>query len=251
MTPNISVILTDAMRRIIWVNEDFTAITGYSLAEVVGKKPSLLQGPETEEISVRKIRHCLDAGVSIREQITNYRKNGEKYICKLIVHPIYGMDKKLTNFIAFEVDGSKVKDETILPHFALTNNKYLTSSLRGVEEAKLFSRLKHILEGRQLYLEPKLSLKKVADELSTNTKYLSQVVNHQTGMNFQTFINTYRIDEAKKMMTSGDFDNLTFYGIALQCGFKNKSTFYKVFKEIAGNTPKEFTKNFEKQALTA
>ena len=242
MVPNIAVILTDNHRKIIWVNEDFTEITGYALHEVLGKKPSILQGRDSEQEVVERMRSCLESGISIREQLTNYRKNGEKYICKLVIHPIYNESNEITNFIAFEVDGSKIKDESKLPHFYQTEQKYLTSSLRISEEGRLFERLKRSLKEEQLYLDPKLKLKKVADQLSTNTKYLSQVVNHQTNMNFQTYVNTYRVEDAKKMILSGDFDNLTFYGIALQCGFKNKSTFYKVFKEITGYTPKEYHK---------
>ena len=42
MTPNIAVILTDATKKIIWVNDDFTYITGYSISEAMGKKPGEL-----------------------------------------------------------------------------------------------------------------------------------------------------------------------------------------------------------------
>ena len=101
------------------------------------------------------------------------------------------------------------------------------------------------MENEKLFLDPNLSLKEVADQLHTNTKYLSQVVNHHAGCNFQFFINTYRVKEVKSMITSDDYHNLTLFGIALQCGFKNKSTFYKVFKEISGQTPKEYIKMAE------
>ena len=96
-----------------------------------------------------------------------------------------------------------------------------------------------LLIKEKLYLEPSLTLRSVADRLGTNTKYLSQVVNHYSGNHFQFFINNYRIEEVKRKIVSEDFGNFTLYGIALQCGFKNKSTFYKVFKEITGQTPRE------------
>ena len=57
MIPNIAVIVTDAQKNILWVNDDFTEITGYSFQEVQGKKPgSLLQGPHTEVEAVKRIR---------------------------------------------------------------------------------------------------------------------------------------------------------------------------------------------------
>ena len=244
MVPNIAVILTDAQRKILWVNDDFTEITGYTLTEVIGKKPSLLQGPKTEKDAINRIRRSLENEVAFMEEITNYRKNGEPYICRLVIHPVFNRDQQLTNYIAFEVDGNVVKDTAIISLLQL-QEKYSSSSLKGDEEVKLYFKVKALMENEKLFLDPNLSLKEVADQLHTNTKYLSQVVNHHAGCNFQFFINTYRVKEVKSMITSDDYHNLTLFGIALQCGFKNKSTFYKVFKEISGQTPKEYIKMAE------
>ncbi|MCB9287048.1 MAG: helix-turn-helix domain-containing protein [Lewinellaceae bacterium] len=241
MIPNIAVILTDAERKILWVNDDFTQITGYTLTEVIGKKPSLLQGPGTEREAITRIRRNLEHEVAFREEITNYRKDGEAYLCKLVIHPVFNRNQQLTNFIAFEVDGDLVNELEDIPLLQL-QEKYGSSSLKGVEEVKLFFRAKMLMEKEKLFLDPDLSLKDVADRLHTNTKYLSQVVNHHAGHNFQHFLNTYRVKEVKAKITADVFRNLTLFGIALQCGFKNKSTFYKVFKEIAGLTPKEYIK---------
>lgn len=240
MYPNIAVILTDAARKIIWVNEDFTQITGYNLTEVIGKKPgAILQGPASDTEAIQRIRRALQMQLPLKDQITNYRKNGEPYTCKLVIHPIFNTAHELTNFIAFEIDGDIPHEEEELRLLQL-QEKYRSSSLKGIEEMKLFSRLTELLEGRRLYLDPNLSLRQVADMLATNTKYLSQVVNNRAGMNFQQFINQYRVEEAKTKIINDSFQNLTLFGIALQCGFKNKSTFYKVFKETTGKTPKEF-----------
>lgn len=239
--PHIAVILTDAERKIIWVNEDFTHITGYTLNEVLGKNPSLLQGPESKQEAILRIREGLNELMSVKEEVTNYRKNGEAYLCKLVIHPILNAKHELTNFIAFEVDGNAVEDDSILS-FLNSAEKYKSSSLRGVEEIKLYYRLRNLLKKDRNYLDPDLSLKYIADKLATNTKYLSQVVNRQSGYNFQYFINTYRIEDVKQKILDEKFQHLTLYGIALQCGFKNKSTFYKVFKEITNSTPKAFLK---------
>lgn len=240
--PLIAVIVTDAQRHILWVNEDFTTMTGYALNEVVGKKPSLLQGPKTEKDALRRIRKSLENQTAIKEQVTNYRKNGEAYTCKLVIHPIFDAAHELTNYIAFEVDGNVVEEDAQIPLLQLSE-KYGTSSLKGMEEVKLYIRLKELMEREQLYLNPNVTLKSIADKLSTNTKYLSQVVNHQLGTPFQHFVNTYRVALAKEKIASGGFNNLTLFGIALQCGFKNKSTFYKVFKEVTGSTPREYLKD--------
>lgn len=242
MIPNIAVILTDPQQRIIWVNDDFTSITGYSLGEAIGRIPGkILQGPKTEPEVIERIRKAIQQRIPWRDQLTNYRKNGEPYPCKLVIHPVFDRNQELTNFIAFEVDGSLVADELDIPLMNL-NEKYRSSSLRSIDEIKLYDQLKQLLETDKLYLNPELSLKTVADLLNTNTKYLSQVVNHQAGINFQQFINLYRVKEAKHKIVKDSYSNLTLYGIALQCGFKNKSTFYKVFKEVTGYTPKDFVR---------
>jgi PAS domain S-box-containing protein len=245
MLPNIAVILTDASRQILWVNEDFTSITGYSLAEVIGKKPSLLQGAGTEKETIIRIRKALESQVPVKGELTNYRKNGEAYCCKLVIHPIFNHEQELTNFIAFEIDGDQTSEESI-PLLQL-GDKYRSSSLKGVEEVKLYLRLKGLLEAERPFLKPDLSLKKLADRLHTNTKYLSQVVNHQSGLNFQQFINEYRVAEAKSKIASKEYANLTLYGIALQCGFKNKSTFFKVFKESTTLTPREYLQKLRRE----
>ena len=243
MLPNIAVILTDPDRHILWVNDGFTNITGYTLAEVIGKKPSLLQGQETEQEVIARIRKGLERRIPFGDQITNYRKNGEKYMCKLAIHPIFDHQQNLMNFIAFEIDADATPNSDDIPLLQV-DEKYSSSSLKGVEEVKLYFRLRSIVERERLFLNPNLSLKEVADKIATNTKYLSQVVNHHAGCNFQHFINNYRVEEAKRKIVNQDFKHLTLYGVALQCGFKNKSTFYKVFKEITGFTPKEYQRQY-------
>ncbi|MCB0625533.1 MAG: PAS domain-containing protein [Saprospiraceae bacterium] len=246
MPPSIAVIVTDADRRILWVNEDFSEITGYTLMDVVGKKPGkVLQGPDSEKGAIRRIRKGLDAQIPLKEEITNYRKNGEAYCCRLVIHPIFNEDNVLTNFIAFEVDGDET-DDSELPLLQL-KNKYQSSSLKGKEAARLFSALQQLMEEERLYRDPKLNLRQLSDRLKTNTKYLSQVVNLHGGGNLQSFLNSYRIEEAKQKLIQRQFGNLTLYGIAMQCGFKNKSTFYKVFKQLTGKTPLEFVRHRREQ----
>jgi len=241
----IAVILTDAARRIVWVNRDFETITGYGLSEVVGLIPGkVLQGPKTEPDAVDRIRQGLAREEPFKESITNYRKNGEAYLCKLVVHPIHDYQNQLINFLAFEVDGNVVRNEDRISLLNL-KNRYRTSSLRGIDEIRLFDRIKFSMDEEGLYLDPDLTLRKLSTHLDTNTKYLSQVINHHGGCNFLTFVNGYRIAKVKEHLNAGDFYKHTFYGIAQRCGFKNKSTFYKVFRDMTGATPKVYAEELE------
>lgn len=248
MIPSIAVILTDATRKILWVNDDFTKITGYSLPEVFGQNPGrILQGPESEKDAIQQIRQGLKSNMPFRGEITNYRKSGEEYLCRLVIHPVFDNDQRLTNYIAFEVDGNTVKEEELQLPLLELEEKYSSSSLKVAEEIKLYFELKKLVETEKLYLNSSLTLKDIADRLNTNTKYLSQVINHHIGSNFQTFINGYRIEEVKEKILDNKYSNLTLFGIALQCGFKNKSTFYKVFRDKTGMTPKAYLKNIASQ----
>jgi PAS domain S-box-containing protein len=237
----VAVILTDAKRKILWVNEDFTKITGYTYEEAVGKIPGdLLQGPLTEQEAIEQIRNGLKDMVAVKTDLINYRKDGIPYLCKLIIHPIFSPDNRLTNYIAFEVDGthtSPPEAEQVLVQF---NEKYRSSSLKGLDEIRLFARLQTVMEEEKLYLDSALSLKTLARKLDSNTKYLSQVVNQCTKQNFQQFINNYRLASVKECLAQGEQAYLTLFGIAQKCGFKNKSTFFKVFKETFGKTPKAY-----------
>ncbi len=236
----VAVILTDARRRILWVNRDFEAITGYEIGEVIGMSPGqILQGPRTEPDALERIRQGLAREEPFKETITNYRKNGECYECKLVIHPIHNDDKELVNFLAFEVDSGAVKNENRISLLNL-KDRYRTSSLRGLDELHLFERIKEIMVEDGLYLDADLTLRKLSNRLDTNTKYLSQVINHHGGSNFLSFINAYRIDAIIRRIKAGDFRQHTFYGIAQRCGFKNKSTFYKVFRDVIGMTPKAY-----------
>ena len=118
--------------------------------------------------------------------------------------------------------------------------KYLTSNLTTAEAQRIYQDLLILFEVEKVYLEKDLCLKSVADRLVTNTRYLSQVVNTQTSDNFQVFINRYRIREFQFRLLNGQAQLLTYYGLARECGFNNRSTFYRSFKEVTGQTPKDY-----------
>lgn len=250
MAPNIAVVLTNAEKRIIWVNEDFTQMTGYTLLDAMGKSPGhLLQGPGTEPEAVAAIRQGLNSKAPFQERITNYRKNGEPYTCVLTVHPILDEAQEPVNFIAFEVDGSKVEAGTPLPLLDL-KEKYSSSSLKGADELRLFAYLQRFMDSKQPFLRADFSLQQAADALRTNTKYLSQVINYHAGCNFRQFVNQYRVEEVKRKIREDREERFTLAGIAEQCGFRNKSTFHNAFKKHEGSTPHDFLKKVRAERET-
>ncbi len=98
------VIITDANENIEWVNEGFVRRTGYTLQEVVGKTPRILQGPETSREALDRIRGSIALGESCTEEVLNYTKHGSKFWLKMNINPVFNEYNKLHKFIAVETD---------------------------------------------------------------------------------------------------------------------------------------------------
>lgn len=89
------------------------------------------------------------------------------------------------------------------------------------------------------YLEPRLSIRDVANRMATNETYVSRALNHGIGKSFNRFINEMRVDHAKSLIKESS-DN--FLNIAMDSGFNSKATFNRVFRDISGETPSAFRK---------
>jgi PAS domain S-box-containing protein len=100
-----AVVVTDAQGRIEWVNEGFTRMTGWQADEVMGRTPgSVLQGADTDPITVAYMRKCLREKKSFRTEILNYHRSGHKYWTALEVQPILNDSGEVVNFMAIESD---------------------------------------------------------------------------------------------------------------------------------------------------
>ncbi len=109
MTSN-AIILTDKEGLIEWANAGFTRVTGYTLEEVIGKKPgSFLQGPDTDPATVQRIREKLLSKQAFTEEILNYTKQGEPYWLSLNITPSLDQNGNITQFIAIESDVTERK----------------------------------------------------------------------------------------------------------------------------------------------
>lgn len=119
--------------------------------------------------------------------------------------------------------------------------KYQNSSLTMAASQSLRERLLRYFDEQKPYLDNELRLSSVAEKLDTSTHHLSQVINQEIGKSFADFVNTYRIEEAKRLL--GDPDNKEFIiQIAYAAGFNNKTTFNKAFKASTGRAPSIYRK---------
>lgn len=105
-----SVVITDANGATEYVNQGFTKLTGYTMDEVVGKKPGdVLQGPETDPKTKRQIREALDAKRPIYIEILNYAKDGTKYWISLAINPVFDANGEVKQFVSIQANVTDTK----------------------------------------------------------------------------------------------------------------------------------------------
>lgn len=107
----------------------------------------------------------------------------------------------------------------------------------------LLHQLESLMLTDRLYLDPEISISKLAKHLSTNEKYLSQLFNQQLKSTFYDYINSLRIIEACRMMTTTGKPTKSVDQIAEDAGFRSRSVFYNAFKKYTGVTPAFFMKS--------
>lgn len=105
-----------------------------------------------------------------------------------------------------------------------------------------FAEIDSYISENQKFLDPLLSLENLAEELGMGTSTLSRLMNAHAGSNFSDYINKFRTEEAKKLLSDDSFSAYTIVAIGLECGFNSKSTFYSAFKRFAGQTPTAYRK---------
>ena len=108
-----------------------------------------------------------------------------------------------------------------------------------------YEKLLRLIEEEKLFKNPELSMTLLAAKMQLSNGYLSQIINQKEGKNFFEFINTYRVEEVKKNLGDPAFDHFSILGIALEAGFKSKSTFNAVFKKMTGQTPSAYKRGLE------
>ncbi len=100
-----AVVITDADRRITWVNDGFERVTGYRLEEVLGQSPGrLLQCERTDARVIDRMRVAFDEGRAFRGELLNRSRDGRDYWVDIEIQPLRRDNGRLTGFMAVESD---------------------------------------------------------------------------------------------------------------------------------------------------
>lgn len=109
-------------------------------------------------------------------------------------------------------------------------------------ENELLTKFRKVLADKELFKNPDLSLRIASQELGTNEKYLSQAINAGGEDNFNTFVNRFRINEARRIILEGGHNEIGMEELGLMVGFTNRHTFSRAFTQMAGISPSVFKK---------
>ena len=117
------------------------------------------------------------------------------------------------------------------------------SQLDQESKDRLFERINHVMDDITIICKPDFSLQQLADQVGSNYKYVSQVLNEFYGKSFKQVLNEQRVREACRMFNDTErYGNLTIEAIAANLGFNSRSNFTVTFKRITGISPSDFMK---------
>lgn len=128
--------------------------------------------------------------------------------------------------------------------YNITERKEKEAAYRSLVSPKLMDEMKekilNIIVMQKKYKDKNYSAKKLAEDLGTNTRYISAVVNVRFHMNYTSFVNKFRIEEAMAILVDKRYQDLKMEEVSDMVGFSNRQSFYASFYKIKNMTPREY-----------
>ncbi|MDN4503900.1 helix-turn-helix transcriptional regulator [Alteromonadaceae bacterium BrNp21-10] len=160
---------------------------------------------------------------------------GFMHFCLLWLMSLFGI-KQQPGFEGRYLKPEKDTQQTQVDNETLAK-KYQKSGLGDQQLQRIADKVENAMSSKKLYLDPSLSLMKLASETQVSANYLSQVLNEHIGKSFFDYINSLRIQHAIPEVVAAE---KTILDIAMDTGFNARSSFYKAFKNETGLTPSEY-----------
>lgn len=121
--------------------------------------------------------------------------------------------------------------------------KYANTGLKEEEAGRILSGLEQLMCEQRVFLDPEITIDKLAAMANSNRHFVSQVLNEKAGRSFYDYINQYRVNEAKRLLLDPKYTSHKIASIAYDAGFNSLSAFNDVFKKMTGATPSQFRKD--------
>lgn len=133
-------------------------------------------------------------------------------------------------------DISEIQTEAQDHYEQISSKKEMPMEVR----ANYIEKIRHELEVKEVFLDPKLTLSGLAKRVSISPHQLSYLINSEWKMNFNEFINSYRIAKAQMLLQDINHQTATIFAIGVDSGFNSESSFYTAFKKATGYSPKRY-----------
>ncbi|MDH6343074.1 ligand-binding sensor domain-containing protein/AraC-like DNA-binding protein [Parabacteroides sp. PFB2-12] len=104
-----------------------------------------------------------------------------------------------------------------------------------------------LMEEKKRYLDPELKMSHLTAELKCSNKELTLIFRDAVQKSFADFVNEYRVNEFIKKINAGEQEKYTIVALAQQCGFNSRSSFFRIFKNVTGQTPQEYMKQIKSE----
>jgi AraC-like DNA-binding protein len=155
------------------------------------------------------------------------------FVFGLFVYKKYLYKKRLTEIVSY----LEFPNNTILNKSEEVDPVHKKNTIPAETEQLILNKLKKF-ETTKKFTNKDISLAVLAGQFETNTKYLSEIINRHYHINFNTYINTLRINYiVEKLKNEPNFCNYKISYLAEICGFSSHSSFATVFKSIIGISP--------------
>lgn len=103
-----------------------------------------------------------------------------------------------------------------------------------------FEKLQRLVMDKRIYLRPSLQLAELGAELGLQGRDISLVIKKSTGLTYNDYINSLRIQHSKELMNMAKYQSYTVTSIGEESGFTSKDAFYRAFKKFSGTTPRMY-----------
>ena len=176
-------------------------------------------------------------------------------IALIIIFVLYRIKKDAYKLLVYQsienmqIIQSEIPDEELFTdedtNEPMQNRMLLDEELKNLIQRDFNEQIK-----LKVFLDPNLNLKTFAEKCNTNRSYLSQYIHEQHHMNFNTYINKLRIEEAKMILTKQN-DLIPLKSLYFRLGFNSYSVFNEAFKKHVGVTPAFYLKTIREINMNA